>query len=255
MKQLIISSDDFGVCHSVNKGIVRGFREGILTEASIMVPCPWFEEAITLAKEHGIPVGIHFTATCEWDQYRWRPLTSARSFTYDDGTLPRSVEEVRQMADMAELEEEYVAQVELVRARGIEPCFVDVHMHIVDPDFTARVIRRVGIRTRQPLGAGNEDCCFPFASYTSLTNNTRNPEVDKTEWLTDLIDGIGEGGHFVCCHLAERSPELRAVSSAAGSPWAEPYRATDLEAIIAPGLRELCEKRGIQLISLKDYSA
>jgi hypothetical protein len=29
--------------------------------------------------------------------------------------------------------------------------------------------------------------------------------------------------------------------------------AADLDATLAPGLRELCDKRGIQLISLKDY--
>jgi hypothetical protein len=63
---------------------------------------------------------------------------------------------------------------------------------------------------------------------------------------------MGEGVHFVCCHLAERSSEMRAVSSE-GSPWAEDYRATDLDAVTSSGLRELCEKRGIQLISLKDH--
>ena len=252
MKQLIISSDDYGVCHSVNEGVVRGFTEGILTQASIMVPCPWFEESVALAKEHGIPVGIHLTATCEWDHYRWRPLTGGRSLMYDDGTLPRSVEEVCERADLDELEEEYVAQVELVRARGLEPCFVDVHMHIVDRDFTARVLRRIGLRTRQTLGAGNEDCCFGLASRRSLTNETRDPERDKTEWLRELIEGLGEGSHFVCCHLAERSSELRSMSSTESS-WAEAFRVTDLDAIVSPGLRELCEEHGVELASLADF--
>jgi hypothetical protein len=252
MKQLIISSDDFGACHSINEGVIRGFREGILTQASLMVPCPWFEEAVALAKEHGIPVGVHFTATCEWDHYRWRPVTPARSFTCDDGTLPPTVEEVRERADPAELEEEFVAQVELLRARGIEPSFCDVHMDVANPEVTARAIRRCGIRSRRSFGPGYEDCVFPFDSTGHLTNDPRRQGVDKTEWLRRYIEGIGEGIHFVVCHMAVRSPEVRAVSSTE-SPWAEDYRATDLDAILAPGLRELCEKRGIRLASLKDY--
>ena len=27
MKRLVINSDDFGMCHSANEGILRGFRE------------------------------------------------------------------------------------------------------------------------------------------------------------------------------------------------------------------------------------
>jgi hypothetical protein len=252
MKQLIVNSDDYGACHSINEGVIRGFREGILTQASIMVPCPWFEEAVALAREHGMPVGVHFTATCEWDHYRWRPITPARSFTCDDGTLPRSIAELRKRADPAELEEEFVAQVELVRARGIEPSHFDVHMDVADPEVTARVIRCYGIRSRRPIGPGYEDCVFPFDSTAHLTNDPRRQGLDKAEWLRHYIEGIGEGVHFVCVHLAARSSEMRAVSSTE-SPWAEDYRATDLEAILALGLRELCNKRGIQLISLKDY--
>jgi len=252
VKQLVINSDDFGVCHAVNDGIVRGFREGILTQASVMVPCPWFEEAVALAREHEIPVGVHLTVTCEWDHYRWRPVTPARSFTCADGTLPRSVAEVQERADPAELEEEFAAQLALVRARGIEPSHLDVHMRPVDPEVTARVIRRYGVRSRSRIGPGYEDCVFPFASATSLTNDVRGLAMDKTEWLRRHIEGIGEGVHFVCCHLAERSPELRAVSST-GSPWAEDYRVTDLDAVLGPGLREMCDEHGVELISLKDY--
>jgi predicted glycoside hydrolase/deacetylase ChbG (UPF0249 family) len=252
VKKLVVNSDDFGVCHAVNEGILRGFREGILTQASLMVPCPWADEAMAMAKQHGLPIGIHLTVTGEWDNLRWRPVTHAPSLVCDDGTLPRSVEEVEKRADRAELEAEYVAQIELVRARGIEPCHVDMHMRPVDREVTARVIRRYGIRCRSDMGPAYEDCVFPFASRTSLTNDARHLKMDKTEWLRRHIEGLGEGTHFVCCHLAERSPELRAMSST-GSPWAEEFRVTDMDAVCAPGLRELCEERGVELISCADF--
>jgi predicted glycoside hydrolase/deacetylase ChbG (UPF0249 family) len=65
--QLAVQGDDFEMCHTVNTGTVQAFREGILTQASTMVPCPWFWEAADPAKRHRIPLGIHSTLTCEWD--------------------------------------------------------------------------------------------------------------------------------------------------------------------------------------------
>ena len=51
---LVVQSDDFGMCHAVNVGIVRAFTEGILTQVSTMVPCPWFDEAAELARHHAV---------------------------------------------------------------------------------------------------------------------------------------------------------------------------------------------------------
>ena len=79
--RLILQADDFGMCDAVNDGIVAAFRAGTLTQASVMVPCPRFEGAAALAREHAIPVGVHGTLTCEWDFLRWGPLTNGASLT------------------------------------------------------------------------------------------------------------------------------------------------------------------------------
>ena len=92
--RLIVQADDFGMCHAVNEGVVEAFLDGILTQATMMVPCPWFAEAADLAHRHGIPVGMHSTLTCEWDAMRWRPLTRGRSLavSYTHLTLPTNRE-------------------------------------------------------------------------------------------------------------------------------------------------------------------
>src|SRR5205085_11919649 len=87
--KLVVQGDDFGMCHAVNEGTVEAFRNGVLTQASTMVPCPWFTEAADLAKQHGLPLGIHQTLTCERDYLRWRPLTDGPSLVRDDGTTRR----------------------------------------------------------------------------------------------------------------------------------------------------------------------
>src|SRR5512138_2803831 len=62
MKQLIINADDFGLSPEVNRAIIRGWREGILTSASLMVGAPAFAEAVKMARENsGLQVGLHLT--------------------------------------------------------------------------------------------------------------------------------------------------------------------------------------------------
>ncbi len=85
--RLVVRGDDFGMCHAVNEGIRRAFTEGIVTTASTMAPCPWFGEAVKITKEIGIPLGAHQTLTCEWDYFRWRPLTGGPSLVGADGTF------------------------------------------------------------------------------------------------------------------------------------------------------------------------
>lgn len=62
MKELIINADDFGLCRGANEGIIRAWRQGILTSASLMPGGAAFDEAVALAKEHpALQVGLHLT--------------------------------------------------------------------------------------------------------------------------------------------------------------------------------------------------
>lgn len=62
MKELIINADDFGLSTGANRAVIRAWREGILTSASLMVGGRAFEEAVTLAGENpGLQIGLHLT--------------------------------------------------------------------------------------------------------------------------------------------------------------------------------------------------
>src|SRR5688572_29591178 len=118
--------------HSGNLGAVQAFREGILTQASVMVPCPWFGEAARWATEHAIPVGVHLTLTSEWEFYRWGPLTAGRSLVGEDGRLPKSIEAAGENGDPDEMFEEFVAQAELFQREGLETGYFDCHMGVAN---------------------------------------------------------------------------------------------------------------------------
>jgi hypothetical protein len=260
MKYLIHNSDDFGMCHSVNTAVVRACREGMLTQASIMAPCPWFEEAAAMAREHDIPVGVHLVATCDWDRYRWRPLTAARSFVDADGVYSGSIEFVQKHADRDELEAEFSAQVELVLSRGIRPTHLDSHMAVMDAGVLAKVGRKYGLRTPHAhlgeVGTLHPDVVFPFASRTvcfSADADVRRKKADFCRWL----EGLGDGYHLTAWHVGEEGPELESMASRGSSlwAWAYPYRTTDLAALCDPEIRRLTTDLGIELISLRDHPA
>jgi predicted glycoside hydrolase/deacetylase ChbG (UPF0249 family) len=84
--RLIVRGDDIGSTHAANLGCIKSYQEGIMRTVEIMVPCPWFPEAVRLLNENpGLDVGIHITLTSEWENIKWRPLTHASSITDDQG--------------------------------------------------------------------------------------------------------------------------------------------------------------------------
>lgn len=59
-KFLIVSADDFGYSHSINKGIIEAHEKGIVTSTSVMVNAIAADEAKDLTKYPDLSVGLHF---------------------------------------------------------------------------------------------------------------------------------------------------------------------------------------------------
>jgi chitin disaccharide deacetylase len=84
--RLIIRSDDMGFSHAANHAMIQTYEQGITTSVEVMVPAPWFPEAVKLLQEYpDLDVGIHITLTSEWDNIKWRPLTKAPNLSDKDG--------------------------------------------------------------------------------------------------------------------------------------------------------------------------
>jgi hypothetical protein len=48
---LLIRCDDIGMCHAVNMACKQLIESGVVFSASVMFPCPWYQEAVDLLKE------------------------------------------------------------------------------------------------------------------------------------------------------------------------------------------------------------
>jgi predicted glycoside hydrolase/deacetylase ChbG (UPF0249 family) len=264
MKRLVLNSDDFGLCHSVNLGVVKGFTEGLLTQASIMAPAPWFEEAALLARQHDIPIGIHLTATCEWSRYRWRPLTGAKSLVDKNGDSFATIEELRKRADPAELEAEFVAQVERAQERDLRPQHIDVHMGMVNAEVFIRVCRRFKLPAILPDWIVAESpnlapICYPFESCLWLKGQTQEEWAFSCltlerklhlfrRYLQEMPDGI----HYNACHLSAASDELDSLAGGKDR-WTE-VRVTDLELACDPKMKALVDELGIVKSSVRSLA-
>src|SRR4051812_28107138 len=78
--RLIARADDMGAAQGINEGCIKAYKDGIVRAAEVIVPGPWFLDAVRLLKETPeLDVGVHLTLTSEWDGCKWRPLTNARS--------------------------------------------------------------------------------------------------------------------------------------------------------------------------------
>lgn len=149
---LVVNADDFGWSRSVNLGIIETHECGIVTRASVLATGAAFEHAAELARATpSLRVGVHLNF------YRGRTILDPErvpSLLGEDGRLPGSWQTIARRLlfgslDLAELEAELRAQIERVRAAGIEPDHLDSekHLHLWPSafDLVCRLAQETGI--------------------------------------------------------------------------------------------------------------
>lgn len=129
-RYLLIRGDDLGVTHAANEGFRKFAQMGVLSGWSIMAPCPWFMEAVALAKEFPeVDLGMHLTLMSEWEGYRWSPVLGAarvpslvdkNGYFYSD-----PIGLILANPSMEELEAELRAQVERALDNGLNVRYID----------------------------------------------------------------------------------------------------------------------------------
>ena len=224
-KLLIINADELGFCHSSNVGTFECVRTGLVTSASLMVPCPWAREAA--ARYRGEDVGVRLTLTAEHELYRWGPITHAPSLLGGDGGFPRTNEDVWDHADLDEVRREARAQIERAILWGFDvshldtahstmllrPEFFDVYLDLaVEFElpiamFDATAESLIGFPARDL--AAEAGVLFPDQDLWA-------PGVDARELLQSL-GSLGPGVTELPLRPAVDSAELRSITPSWGA--------------------------------------
>jgi chitin disaccharide deacetylase len=219
-KLLIINADDLGSCHSANVGVFECLATGVVTGASLMVPCPWAREASS--RYRGEDIGVHLTLNAEFELYRWGPITHAPSLLGGDGGFPGTMEDVWDHADLDEVRRECRAQIERAILWGFDVSHLDAHMGTLQlrPEFFD-VYLDLALEFGLPLrmtGAGLERYVgFPgrevaaeagaiFADHSRLSPGVGSRQTFEKD-LAALRPGVTE----MHLHPAVDSAELRSL--------------------------------------------
>jgi predicted glycoside hydrolase/deacetylase ChbG (UPF0249 family) len=236
----IVHADDIGMCHAANLGAFQVLREGSATCGSIMVPCPWFQEAVELAKANPeLDLGIHLTLNAEWPHYRWGPVagrSAVPSLLDDQGFLPRTSIETVQRAKPEEVEVELRAQVETALEAGIDVTHIDSHMGTVFFPPFLEIYKKLGEEFRVPVFAARPDpqvlAARGLQGATEIlnwlvgslesegfpildgfdTDSLGFTEGEGLEHNRRRIERLGTGVSYLICHPARRGEELSVIT-------------------------------------------
>jgi hopanoid biosynthesis associated protein HpnK len=284
MKRVIVHADDFGLATAVNQGIVKAFERGILTSTSLMPSGEAFDDAVRLAKEHpDLDIGIHLTLTGE------RPVTPAReipSLVTTEGRFrekyPSFVKDyIFKRIKMADVERELTAQCEKVMKTGLPISHIDGHQHLhILPGILEIVVKLAkeknipgirlpieAVRFKQILSVSqwgrlmlqigtNVVCRFSVSrvdftqilSAGSFSGFFYSGRMTK-ENLIRTIEGLKGGVIEIMCHPGLKDQNLQARYSAWNYNWEGEF-----EALIDCSVKNLVEKKTIELISYRDLS-
>lgn len=281
-RQLIVTADDFGMSPGVNAGIIRAHREGIVTNASLMVNAQARDEAVGLARDNPhLSLGLHLVlvqgraalAAAE------APLLVRPDGCFSDSPVVSGFRYFFVPSAREQVRREVFTQIEKFLATGCTLSHVDghlnIHMHPVVVDILIEAAERYGVRAvrlpREPLApALRRDRrhlprkLFEAAVFGSLSR-WAGPRLDRAgvrypdrvfglhqsgrmseRYLLDLFGDLPPGVSEVYCHPAVLDGEARR--------WrpAEYDGELEMAALTGARVRQALAQSGIALISYRD---
>ena len=137
---VVINADDFGLNEYCSKAIAQAFKEGLITDTTMMATGEYFDDAVVLAKEQGFidKIGIHLNLT------EGEPLTEGikncpRFVT--DGRFNKGYSRTKKLTgeEKDAIYKELTAQAEKIQKAGIRIAHADSHHHIHTAIFIAPI--------------------------------------------------------------------------------------------------------------------
>jgi hopanoid biosynthesis associated protein HpnK len=133
MKQLIITSDDFGLSSGVNLAVELAWREGILTCASIMPGATAFDEAVLISAQNpGLQIGLHLTLVQGRSVLTHKEIPGLvdASGNFSDNPVATGMRYFFDRGLYCQLKREIEAQILKVLDAGIPLSHIDGHLNI-----------------------------------------------------------------------------------------------------------------------------
>jgi hypothetical protein len=252
-KLLLIRCDDIGMSHSVNLAAKELIDAGLIFSVSVMVPCPWFEEAVSILKNNPqITAGIHLTLNSEWKNYRWGPIagkTLVPSLVDSLGYFfPSRAAFFANNPTNDQVEIELRAQIEKALKSGLTISYLDYHMGTaVDKPELRKIVEKLAAEYN--LGISRY-----FGEF--YMDNMYFPAVDKKQnHLMNKLDSLETNQiNLLVCHIGKDDDELGAMidMNTFGLKEMSKHRDAEHNALLSAIKNNNFNEREIKLITYKD---
>ena len=269
IKRLIVNADDFGLTDKTSRGIIETIKNGIVTTTSIMA-----NSFVSNTIKEDIDTGIHFTLTYGrpvTEQALIKSLADKNGAFYPRGTF--YLKALTGRIDPLDVYRELSAQLKLLKAGGIKISHIDSHHHVhILPgirDIVAQIALENNVRfVRAPYAKGLcQTACATFRKWIVSRFEGAYPQF----WHRKGIHTIGNFGGFELIgdkdllkrwkkflkKLPYGTTEVMVHPGLNDETINDSYikgRATEVEVLKNPELKEICRREGIELVNFNAFS-
>jgi len=277
---VIFHADDIGMSQASLAAYHDLLDFGLLSAASVMVPCPWFPATAAFCRQYqeqlNIDIGVHLTLTSEMDGSRWGPIStrSPHSGLMDeDGYFYATTEEMQANSTADDTLREVEAQIKRALAAGMDITHIDSHMgSIFHPKFLAGyvaiaekyqlpalILRQDEEHFRQM--AASEDALAAMTEIYIQQMRTLEEQgyplldsfyvmpletsANRLEHAQKVLDQLPAGITYFIFHPSRDTPELRAITP----DW--PARVADHALFTNEAWRDYVNKSGVNVIGYR----
>ena len=278
MKYLIVTADDFGLSKSINEGIVKAHRDGIVTSISLM-PAGWaFEDALERAKAIGLKeAGAHLalTETSALTEPSKVPTLAAKNGKFQKNHIRFFLNLFLKRIDRGHIYVELREQLNRIKNSGITVTNISSHEHIHMMPAILDIFIELAKEYKIPAirFPRNDRLFFTFGAkkivrklillwmeqgMNKMLKNSSLAYTDnflgfldsgnlREETLTDMLESLSEGVTELVCHPGFLSPEVldRCIFYSDCE--------TELAALTSRKVKNLIADKGIRLIRYGEF--
>ena len=237
---LLFRLDDIGMCHSVNMAAKEVLETRMPVSMSVMVPCPWFTEAVEILKQYPhVSVGIHLTLNSEWKNYRWGPVagvTMVPSLVDSLGHFfPSRSKLFANNPKLEEIETELRSQIEKALKAGLQIDYLDYHMGAaVQTPQTRAIVEKLAAEYGLAISR--------YFDEVDVEGGYSAPVANKLDTMLKKVSNLQPGGtKLFVVHIGLDGPEMSAMEdlNPSGPKDMSRHRQAELRALLAPSFQQL----------------
>ena len=257
--RLIVRGDDMGYTHSGNEALIKCYKEGIETSIEVIVPSPWFPEAVRLLRENpGVDVGIHLALTSEWENIKWRPLTDCKTIRDSNGYFFPMVYAnknypgqsiVENKWKIEDIEKELRAQIEMALKYIPRVSHVSNHMGFFNLSLEVKSLARK-LAKEYKIDIDLEEHKVVNVRY----DGPSRPSEEKIQSVLNMLNQLEPGKtYWFIDHPGLDNEELRSVWHIGYENVAQDRQGVT-DVFTSEKVRATIRQKGIQLIGYRDLT-